>query len=199
MNTPNWFARASRVLALALVALVVTACGSTRKSKIGVKIEEPLDNIRTDNRYWRAVGNGTSQQSEMAKKIAYTNAVAKLASQIEITVKQVNDDYSQQLQVSDRQEVSQKFESLTRTVVKQTLIDVKEVDSEMRFLKAEDRYNYYIGLELNKKDYWEKLKGALSSAISKDERLKLMYDKKKYEETFDKELQKLEAEEGTVK
>ncbi len=199
MNTPNWFAPASRVLALALVALVVTACGSTRKSKIGVKIEEPLDNIRTDNRYWRAVGNGTSQQSEMAKKIAYTNAVAKLASQIEITVKQVNDDYSQQLQVSDRQEVSQKFESLTRTVVKQTLIDVKEVDSEMRFLKAEDRYNYYIGLELNKKDYWEKLKGALSSAISKDERLKLMYDKKKYEETFDKELQKLEAEEGTVK
>jgi DNA polymerase III alpha subunit (gram-positive type) len=96
-----------------------------------------------------AVGNGESIQSEMAKKIARTNALAKLASQIEVTVKQVNDDYSSQLQVSDRQEVNQIFESLTRTVVKQTLNDVKDVKDEMRFLKDKDRYNYYLGIEVN--------------------------------------------------
>jgi hypothetical protein len=205
MNTPlvsasSKLTRLGRNLALMLLAaFIAVGCASTRKEKIGVKIEEPLDDVKTDNRYWRAVGNGESIQSEMAKKIARTNALAKLASQIEVTVKQVNDDYSSQLQVSDRQEVNQKFESLTRTVVKQTLTDVKDVKDEMRFLKDKDRYNYYLGIEVNKKEYWERLKDQMSQAISRDERLKVSYDKKKYEETFDKEMKKLEQEEGTSK
>lgn len=199
MKTPTWFVTASRALALlALVAFVGVGCGSTRKEKIGKKIEEPLENVKSDNRHWRAVGNAVSPQLEMAKKMARTSAEARLASQIEVTVKQVNDDYAQQLQSGDKLEVSQKFESLTRTVVKQTLYDIKEVETETRVL-SNGNYNYYIGLELNKKDYWNRLKENMSNAISKDERLKIMYDKKKYEEIFDKEMKKLEEEEGTSK
>ena len=199
MKTPAWFTHASRVLALvALVALVGSGCGSTRKEKIGKKIEEPLENVKSDNRHWRAVGNAVSPQLEMAKKMARTSAEARLASQIEVTVKQVNDDYAQQMQAGDKIDVSQKFESLTRTVVKQTLYDIKEVQTETRVL-SNGNYNYYIGLEINKKDYWARLKENMTSAISRDERLKINYDKKKYEEIFDREMKKMEEEEGSSK
>jgi hypothetical protein len=112
-----------------------------------------------------------------------------MAGLIQATVKRVTDNYTNQRSIGDRQEYTNKLEEMTREVVNLKLSDVKIIGEEI-YKEANNSYTYWIAIEASK----ETVLNGLNSSISKNEKLKLDYDKMKFEEIFNQEMNKLANE-----
>lgn len=182
------------VLLLLLVLTVLPACRAKKdiaKTTGATKIEVPLSGkeFNSDEEYFRATASGKSPNLETAKKIAENNAKSRLAGLIQTTVKKVTDNYTNQRSIGDRQEYSNKFEEMTREVVNQKLFDVKIIKEEI-YKEADNSYTYWVAIEASK----EAILNGINSSISKNEKLRQDYDKMKFEETFNQEMDKLANE-----
>lgn len=188
-----------KLLALPVLALAIstTSCKSKKATPIekqtgAVEISVPFSGkeYRSNEEYFRAKQSGSSPDQATAKKIAFQNARAEMAGNINATVKRVTDQYTNQRTIGNKQEFENKFEELAREVVNLEMSNVKELDSKI-FREQNGSYTYWVVLEAGKKEVFEKM----DSKISADSRLKQDYDKKKFQEIFDAEMKKL-AEEG---
>jgi hypothetical protein len=124
----------------------------------------------------------------MAKRKANVDANAVLAASVNRTIKTVSDRYSQDITVGDASEFAEKFEEMTRSVVNQTLNNVSTVCSKT--FEKEGVYNVFVAVEVAK----DEMLNNISDRISKDDRLRLDYDKMKFENIFNEEMAKLESE-----
>lgn len=177
-----------------LLLAVLPACRAKKdiaKTTGATKIEVPLSGkeFNSDEEYFRATASGKSPNLETAKKIAENNAKSRLAGLIQTTVKKVTDNYTNQRSIGDRQEYSNKFEEMTREVVNQKLFDVKIIKEEI-YKEADNSYTYWVAIEASK----EAILNGINSSISKNEKLRQDYDKMKFEETFNQEMDKLANE-----
>ena len=146
--------------------------------------------FRSDENNFRSKQVGKSPDIATAKKIAFQNAKAEMAGNINSTVKRVTDQYTNQRTVGNTQEFENKFEELAREVVNMEMSNVKEIGEKI-FKEPDGGYSYWIAIEANKKDVFDKL----DAKISGDAKLKLDYDKQKFQQIFDAEMKKM-AEEG---
>ena len=177
------------------VSLIFTLSGC--KSKKGLptvpaglmEVEVPFSSreYRTNANYFRATDNGRSPDLSTAKRIALLNAKAELASAIESTIKSVSEIYTNQRTIDDKQEFANKFETMTREVVKQTLNDVTIMDEKV-FRGSNGGYTYYIVIEMGKNI----ILNSLDERISKDERLRQDFDQRQFRRIFEEEINKLE-------
>lgn len=142
---------------------------------------------KTDKDNFRATLSGKSPDMTTAKKIAMLNAKNEMASNIQATIKKVSENYTKQITVGNKTDFENKFEELQREVVSQKMTDVK-IAGEKIFKQPDGSYEYWICLEMPK--------DAIINGISSSEKNKVDYDKKKYEEIFNQEMQKLEKENG---
>ena len=78
---------------------------------------------------------------------------------------------------------------MTREVVNQKLFDVKIIKEEI-YKEADNSYTYWVAIEASK----EAILNGINSSISKNEKLRQDYDKMKFEETFNQEMDKLANE-----
>jgi hypothetical protein len=177
-----------------ILTFVSTGCGGP-KPITDARDSETLnipcqneDQFRSNAEYYRASAQGASSKLSVAKKIAMQNARAALATKTESTVKRTIDNYVQQQDINDKRETKQKFEEISRTVVRQELNDVRTNCSKVTKKEDSNDYTYYINLEMSKKA----LIDAMNDEISKKEELKMEYDKQKMEETMEKEMKKLD-------
>ena len=188
--------RKNLILLASTVALLVgfSAC----------KTQKPIQNVtgsteislpfsgkeyQSDKENFRAKQIGKSPDLATSKKIALQNAKSELAGNIQAIVKRVTDQYTNQRTVSNKQDFENKFEELSREVVNQSLADVKII-GEKTFKETDGSYSYWIAVEMSKTSVLD----GINNKISKDAKLLLDYDKKKFEETFNNEMQKLENE-----
>jgi len=74
---------------------------------------------------------------------------------------------------------------LTREVTDQSIANVAIKDEKI-FQEANGSYTYWIAVEADKKDVFKQL----DAKISNDSKLKLDYDKAKFQQTFDDEMKK---------
>jgi len=139
----------------------------------------------TDTKYFRANSSGESQDQVTSKKKALTNARNELAQAINTTVKTVTDAYVNSRELNNKEEVEERFESLNREVVDQTLSGTRVICEKLVQTKA-STYKTYIAIELSA----DELVSKYQERLSKDERLKIDYDYEKFKETFEKEMQK---------
>ncbi len=181
----------------ALAVLTLAGCKSKKGTPVqketgAVEITVPFSSkeYRSDENYFRAKQVGKSPDLATAKKIAFQNARAEMAANIQATVKRVTDQYTNQRSVGNTQEYENKFEELTREVVNMQMSNVKEIGEKI-FKEPDNSYSYWIAIEAGKKEVFEKL----DAKISNDAKLKLDYDKQKFQQIFDAEMKKL-AEEG---
>ncbi|MFN7495203.1 MAG: hypothetical protein ACK5RG_19950, partial [Cyclobacteriaceae bacterium] len=79
----------------------------------------------TNAKVFRANSIGESMDQVTSKKKALTNARNELAQSIQTTVKTVTDNYTNSRSMNRKEELEQKFESLNREVVEQTLQGVR--------------------------------------------------------------------------
>jgi hypothetical protein len=181
----------------AIAMLSLTACKSKKKTTIqketgSVEITVPFSGkeFRSDENAFRAKQVGKSPDLATAKKIAFQNAKAEMAGNINSTIKRVTDQYTNQRTVGNAQEFENKFEELAREVVNLEMANVKEIGEKI-FKEPDGAFSYWIAIEAGKKEVFDKV----DAKISGDAKLKLDYDKQKFQNIFDAEMKKL-ADEG---
>lgn len=180
------------------ITMIITigACSSSKKTTVqkstgSTEITLPFESkeFKTDKDFFRARQSGKSPDMATAKKIAIQNAKSEMASNIQSTVKKVTDQYTNQRTIGDKQEFENKFEELSREVANQKLSDVK-IAAEKVLKETDGSYTYWIVAEVSKQSVLD----GLNNGIAKNAKIQQDYDKKKFEETFNQEMQKLENE-----
>lgn len=195
MKTTKW-------LLVPAIATSLLAGTASCKSKKGTPIQKetgakeitlPFSSreYRTDENFFRAKNVGKSPDLATAKKIALNNAKSELASNIQTIIKKVTDQYTNQRTVGNKQEFENKFEELSREVTNLTIGNIVVKDEKV-FKEEDGSYTYWVAIEANKKDIFDNIE----KRISNDAKLRLDYDKKKFEEIFNAEMKKLAQEQG---
>lgn len=185
----------TKTLAIILFAILINSCASKKNTNGSdskdVVIELPCSGYEyeTTKGVFRASQSALSTNLSLSREKALLSAKRTLASMIGSTVKAVTDRYAQDRTIGANSEFSEKFENLTREVVDQKLQGVKKI-CEITKQKPDGRYNTFVAIELNTEDMFE----GLESKLSKNEKLRQDYDKKKFEEIFNKEMSKLNSE-----
>jgi hypothetical protein len=146
---------------------------------------------RSDKNYFRADASATSQDMSLSREKALAAAKQKIAGLINTKIKSVTDRYVNETEVNGNSDFEQKFENLTREVVNQTLVDIAIV-CERNFQEETGKYTTYVAIEIDK----ETMLNGINSGISKDQKLRVDYDKMKFEQIFNEEMEKLENEGG---
>lgn len=181
-----------KVINLFLSIIIIYACNSTKKipsvqaGSQEAKLPFSETKYKTDKDYFRAVQVGKSIDLGTAKKMSIHSAKADLASFINTKLKKVTDLYTNQSTVEDKSDFEKKFEEFSREVVNQNLNDVKLLDEKV-FKEQDGSYSYWVVLEIDKKA----LLNGVNNSISKNAKLQLNYDKKKFEEIYNAEMEKL--------
>jgi len=180
----------------AIAVLALTGCKSKKtpiqKETGAIEISVPFSSkeFRSDEDNFRAKQVGKSPDLATAKKIAFQNAKAEMAANINSTIKRVTDQYTNQRTVGNKQEFENKFEELAREVVNLEISNVREIGEKI-FKETDGGFSYWIAIEANKKTIFDKV----DAKISSDSKLKQDYDKQKFQSIFDAEMKKL-ADEG---
>jgi hypothetical protein len=167
---------------------IFQACKSS--SPMGTKVKEPFtgNQYESNDRYFRAVGKGDSQDENIAKNKADLQAKKELAQQVSTRMKVVTDQYIAETEVNNNSELNDKFQSLIREVTNTELADLRKIGEE-KYLNAESKYTVYIAYEIHKRDMYRFMKrqAKLDKKLNEAEQ-------KAIEEIIDKELEKLPTE-----
>lgn len=183
-------------MGLATLSLIVVAsCGSKNDKKTydpGPTPEDEIDvtlpctgpDFFSTDEYFRGTATGESLDQMTARKKALSNARAQLATDISSVMQVVGDNYIKSTEVNNKEEVLERFEQNTRTIVNQKLKGVRQICEKATKVKATGKYKYYVAIELSGSE----LVDAYNETLSKDESLKVDYNYDKFKETFDKEM-----------
>ncbi len=185
-----------------LVALAVVGMSACKSKKTATPIEQstgakeisvPFSSKEyySDKENFRAKSSGNSPDLQTAKKIALQNAKSEMAGLIQTTIKKVTEQYTQQRTVGSTQEFNNKFEELAREVTNQQLVDVKMLGEKL-FKETNNTYTYWVAIEANKQD----ILNGIDKGIAANKKIEQDYDKKKFEEIFNSEMEKLAKERG---
>ncbi len=175
-------------------AVALVSCGGSKPavkdSGLGKEISIPCSDVdfHSDQKFFRGTGTGTSQDMSTAKNKASIDANSNLAGSINRTIKTVTDRYTNDRQIGANSEFEQKFEQLTRDIVSQELNNVSTVCSKSYTIDG--KFSFYVAVEVAKDELLNKIK----DKISKDQKLQLDYDKQKFENIFNEEMNKLAGE-----
>ncbi|HOK38888.1 MAG TPA: hypothetical protein P5312_10040 [Bacteroidales bacterium] len=186
----------SSVLVMIAFATVLSF-SSCKKKKDVIKPDKNAKEIiipcknegRSDKNFFRADAQATSQDMSLSREKALTAAKQRLAGLIETKIKSVTDRYVNETEVGKNSEFEQKFENLTREVINQTLVDIAIV-CEKNFQEQNGKYTTYIAIEVSK----DAMLNGINNKITKDQKLRVDYDKMKFEQIFNQEMEKLEQE-----
>jgi len=181
------------ILSMALlIGLGACKTQKTIKSEVGeIEVSVPFSSkeYQTDQDTFRAKQSGNSPDLSTSKKIALQNAKSELAGNIQIFVKSVTSQYTIQQTIAAKQDFENKFEELSIEVVNQNLSNVSII-GEKTVNERDGSYTYWVAIEMVKTS----VLAEIDNKISKDPKLKADFDKKKFEEIFNKEMQSLQNE-----
>ena len=151
----------------------VTSCKKKKKAADPKPAGEVLINeycsaesYMSDKKHFRATATGESMDREGAKKKARSNANAELAKTIKATMQIVGDNYISSNEFNNKEEVTETFNEMSRTIVDQELIGVIKICDKLT-QKPNGNYVSYIAIELSGSD----LVGQYHEALSNDERI----------------------------
>lgn len=191
----------TRHFTIAILVAVVTIFGTAcKKKKKTVETPKPVGEVLineycTGDQYmstkeaFRATATGESMDRETAKKKARSNANAEMAKTINTTMKIVGDNYVNSTEFNNKEEVTETFQEMARTVVDQELRGAIEICEKLT-QRADGTFVSYVALELS----GQKIADAYNQGLSQNEKIKADYNYEKFKDTFNKEMEKLENE-----
>lgn len=187
----------TRITLLAIAAMTMVAIPSCKKNKDEVKTPDPKgevvineycagDQFKSTKEAFRSTATGESMDRETAKKKARSNSMSEMAKTINATMKIVGDNYVSSTEVNNKEEITESFNEMARTVVDQELRGCIEICEKLT-QRPDGTYVSYVALELS----GNSIADAYQSGLSKNDKLKADYNYEKFKETFDKEMEKL--------
>ena len=179
------------LLTLSSVLIATTGCNYSKSitpEQAGeVEILEYCsgDDYKSDKDHFRASATGESMSRETAKKMARSNAESRLARSISATLEVVTDNYVNSSQFNNKEEVTETFNDLARTVVNQQLSGAITA-CERLTQKTDGNYVSYMAIELS----GDELVSRYNERLSQDERIMADYNYERFKETFEAEMAK---------
>ncbi len=143
------------------------------------------EEYKSDKDHFRASATGQSLSREAAKKMARSNAEARLARSINATIQIVSDNYVNSAKFNNKEEVTEMFNDMAKTVVDQQLSGAITA-CERLTQKTDGSYVSYMAIELSGSELVSKY----NERLSQDERIKAEYNYEKFKETFEAEMAK---------
>ena len=197
-NQFKFFSMKTRHLTLLMLVAVLTIFGtSCKKKKKVAETPKPTGEVLineycTGEQYqstkdaFRSTATGESMDRETAKKKARSNAQSELAKTISSTMKIVGDNYVNSTEFNNKEEVTETFQEMARTVVDQELRGAVEICEKLT-QRENGTFVSYVALELS----GSKIANAYNSGLSQNEKLKADYNYEKFKDTFEKEMEKM--------
>ncbi len=186
------------IAAISVVMIAgISSCKSKQKvsakSEIGDIIEElPCESKgRSDKNFFRASAMSTSADLSLSKEKALLLAKQRLVTLINSNTKSVTDRYVNEREFGDASEFEQKFENMTREVADETISNIV-VACEKASVMDNGKYHGFIAIEVHRDD----VLNGIDRRISNDEKLQVDYDKQKFQEIFEEEMEQLSNERG---
>jgi hypothetical protein len=197
MDMKNLITRPGLMLAAVMVAFAFAGTGC-KKKKATVEAPTPSGEVLiveyctgpqyfSDQTTFRVSATGESMSRETAKKIARSNAEDRLARTVSATVKAVTDNYVNSTKFNNKEEVTETFNNLARTIVDQELRGAVVICDKLTRSTENNNFINYIALELSA----ERLAQAYNEQLSRDERIRAEYNYEKFKETFEEEMRRL--------
>ena len=176
--------------------LLTTSCGKKKKAAEAPKpTGEILINeycsgseYRSTSEAFRATATGESMDRETAKKKARSNAQTELAKTISSTMKVVGDNYVNSTEFNNKEEVTETFQEMARTVVDQELRGALEICEKLT-QRGDGVFVSYVAIELS----GQKIADSYSKGLSQNEKIKADYNYEKFKDTFEKEMEKFSS------
>lgn len=138
-------------------------------------------------KFFRATATGESIDRETAKKKARSNAMSELGKSINATMKIVGDNYVNSTEFNNKEEVTETFNELARTVVEEQIMGAVKICDKLTQKSDDGKYVSYIALELSGQKIAEKY----HEGLSKNEKIKAEYNYENFKKTFEEEMNKL--------
>ena len=173
-------------------SLLLNSCAAKKATTnaVGdVEIKIPCSSFKSDKDFFRATQSANSTDLANSRDMALMSTKNRLAGLINTKMKDVSQRYVGDRKIGNVSEFNQKYESMTRSVVDQTLLDVNIV-CEKTMQKTDGTYNTFIAIECSK----ETIYNGVNKGLSNDQKLRQDYDAMKFKEIFDDEMEKLEKE-----
>lgn len=173
------------------ITIVLMSCGSSKKSvsiqneSIDTTVPFSKSKYKTDKNNFRAKNLVNSRDFATAKKIALLNAQVEIANTIKNTLKNVTSQYSSEKSIGK----SEEFEDGVKTSLSQTLTGTR-ILGEKIYKESNGTYNYWIAIEIPT----QSVISGINSKLSNNAKLNFDFDQHKFQEIFDKEMEKLEKE-----
>ncbi|MBK3518380.1 hypothetical protein [Carboxylicivirga marina] len=190
-----------RILGAVVLTLTVlvgfNSCKSKEKvatnSEVGQILEDmPCeDKGRSDKNYFRASAMATSSDLSLAEEKALLNAKQRLVTLISSNTKSVTDRYVNEREFGEGSEFEAKFENLTREVADETISNVV-VACQKKSVLPNGKYRGFVAVEVSKDD----ILNGINNKLTNNQKLQVDYDKAKFEEIFNQEMQKMAEERG---
>ncbi len=141
----------------------------------------------SDKTSFRSSSSSKSKDMAFAKDKALNSAKQILASLIGSTIQSVTDNYSASLNNEKSVSFKQAFESITKEIVNQQLKNVKIICEKI--VKNKDgMYEAFVAVEISRMD----LIDVISNKVIEDKQIGVDFDKQKFLEIFDKEMENVE-------
>jgi hypothetical protein len=179
------------------VGVSFTGCKGKKKVATNSEVGTILENMpcedagKSDKNFYRASALATSSDLSLAKEKALLLAKQRLVTLINSNTKSVTDRYVNEREMGEASDFEQKFENLTREVADETLNNIVVACEKASVLDSK-KYRAFVAIEVNKKELLE----GISKKLTNNQKLQLDYDKKKFEEIFNQEMEKLAAEQA---
>jgi nitrogen fixation protein FixH len=183
------------VLLIGLITVFSTACGKKKKAvdtpkpKGEVLINEYCsgEQFMSTKEAFRATATGESMDRETAKKKARANANGELAKTISTTMKIVGDNYVNSTEFNNKEEVTETFQEMARTLVDQEIRGAVEICEKLT-QREDGIFVSYVAIELS----GQKIADAYNAGLSNNDKIKADYNYEKFKDTFEKEMKKFE-------
>lgn len=178
-------------MSLLTLSFMLVSCSSTRKMAKKAPAGETLVHVycsgpqyESNSKAFKAHSVGESMDQAISQKIAMNNVRTALASKINDVVQSTVDNYFKQLVNNKNAELEKDFQSLSREVVDQELVDTKTVCEEVTKTTS-GNYKTYVAIEMAN----ERILSSLNHRISQDTKLKIDYDYTKFKKEFNQVIQ----------
>lgn len=181
------------IIIFAAVMLFLVGCNRKLKrtdTKLK-RIEQPFTSAKyfSDKKHYRSTGEGRAQDLTVAKRIAETNARQAIASQIEVKVRSVGEQFLQNRSISNKLETTTKYEDITRTVIDKTLTSLKIINQDS-YQNKKGEYIHYVAMQMSTSEVADRM----AEGISSDEQLKQDFELERFRKIYNEELEKFKNE-----
>lgn len=173
------------------VAMALAACGTKKqaayKGDVAVTVPCSGKEYRSNKDQLRALGTGYSTSLQVARDKALVAARAELATQINVLMKRVTDNYASSYEMGIDEEVKGKYQDLARQVVNQELNGTIVICDETQ--RTQDgKFRCYLVVELAGTDVMNKV----ANKVRNDDKLRIDFEYERFKQEFEKEMGKME-------